>query len=91
MAGRFALPKIVNSNALFACNCSAYPHTIRFMDNILVITAMRAFGGRNSQKTLAVELGISEQYLSDIINEKRDVTEEIAKFFGYERVWRKIK
>lgn len=61
------------------------------MDNTVILSAVRAFVGRNNQKILANELGISPQYLSDIINEKRDITEEIAKFFGYERVWRKIK
>lgn len=61
------------------------------MEDTPVLTALRTFVGRNNQKIAAAELHISPSYLSDIINEKRDVTEEIAKFFGYERVWRKIK
>lgn len=38
-----------------------------------------------SQKALAKELGISESYLSDILNGRRCISEEVAKRLGYER------
>jgi hypothetical protein len=39
-----------------------------------------------SQKAFAKEAGISEQYLSDVLNGRRDVGEKILKWFGLERV-----
>lgn len=39
-----------------------------------------------SQKQFAKEAGISEQYLSDVLNGRRDVGDKILKWFGLERV-----
>lgn len=45
--------------------------------------AIRAAG---SQKALAKEAGISEQYLSDVMQGRRDIGDKILKWFGMERV-----
>lgn len=39
-----------------------------------------------SQKAFAKDAGISEQYLSDVLNGRRDVGDKILKWFGLERV-----
>ena len=39
-----------------------------------------------SQKAFAAEAGISEQYLSDVLNNRRDIGEKLLKWFGMERV-----
>jgi hypothetical protein len=39
-----------------------------------------------SQKAFAVQAKISEQYLSDVLNGRRDVGNKILKWFGMERV-----
>ena len=41
---------------------------------------------RGSQRALARELGVSEAYLSDIINGRRDPGRKILKALGLERV-----
>lgn len=46
-------------------------------------TAIKVSG---SQKAFAKEAGISEQYLSDVLNGRRDVGGKILKWFGLERV-----
>jgi len=40
---------------------------------------------RTSQKQLAAEIGISPQYLSDIMGGNRPVTDRIAQHYGYHR------
>jgi plasmid maintenance system antidote protein VapI len=45
----------------------------------------------SSQKDLAAELGISPQYFSDIIREKREISPKVAEKLGYQRSWEKIK
>jgi plasmid maintenance system antidote protein VapI len=44
-----------------------------------------------SQNVAAAELGISPQYLSDLLHHRRPVTDSIAQLFGYQKVvtWRK--
>lgn len=39
-----------------------------------------------SQKAFANEAGVSEQYLSDVLNNRRDIGEKLLKWFGMERV-----
>ena len=41
---------------------------------------------RGSQRTLARELGVSEAYLSDVINGRRDPGRKLLKALGLERV-----
>jgi transcriptional regulator with XRE-family HTH domain len=41
-----------------------------------------------SQKAVAEELGISEAYLSDILNGRKDVSDRIAAALGFE--WRLV-
>ena len=39
-----------------------------------------------SQQALAEQLGISTQYLNDVLNGRRDITQRFAEKFGYLRV-----
>ena len=39
-----------------------------------------------SQKQFAAKAKISEQYLSDVMNGRRDIGDKILKWFGLERV-----
>ena len=39
-----------------------------------------------SQKVFAKQAGISEQYLSDVLNGRRDIGDKLLKWFGLERV-----
>lgn len=39
-----------------------------------------------SQKGFAAEAGISEQYLSDVLNGRREIGNKLLKWFGMERV-----
>lgn len=39
-----------------------------------------------SQKAYAVKVGISESYLSDVLNERREISPRILKHLGLERV-----
>ena len=41
---------------------------------------------RGSQRILAKELGVSEAYLSDVINGRRDSGRKLLKALGLERV-----
>jgi DNA-binding transcriptional regulator YdaS (Cro superfamily) len=38
-----------------------------------------------SQRAVALELGISEVYLSDILNGRRDVSDNVARKLGYKK------
>ena len=44
---------------------------------------IRAMPGTSGQK--AVNLGISPQYLCDILNGRRDISSNVARRLGYER------
>lgn len=39
-----------------------------------------------SQKAFAKRVGLSESYLSDVLNKRRDISPRILKFLGLERV-----
>lgn len=39
-----------------------------------------------SQKKAAAKIGISPQYLNDIIHGRREVSPQVAEFFGYTRL-----
>lgn len=41
---------------------------------------------RSSQKKLAARLGISPQYLCDVLKGRREISAELASRLGYERV-----
>lgn len=41
---------------------------------------------KSSQKKLAEQIGISPQYLSDILKGRREVSESVAEKLGFERV-----
>lgn len=41
---------------------------------------------KSNQKTVAEQLGISPQYLSDILRGRREITGEVASKLGFERV-----
>lgn len=46
-------------------------------------TAIQVSG---SQKAFAKEASISEQYLSDVLNGRRDIGDKLLKWFSMERV-----
>jgi transcriptional regulator with XRE-family HTH domain len=60
------------------------------LDNFGMVALLRRECAGKKQKDFAVELGISEQYLSDIMSFRRDVTPKIAARYGYEQAWVKI-
>lgn len=45
-----------------------------------------AIAAAGSQKAFAAEANISEQYLSDVLNGRRDIGDKILKWFSMERV-----
>jgi DNA-binding transcriptional regulator YdaS (Cro superfamily) len=49
----------------------------------MVQIAIKAEG---SQKAFARRVGLSESYLSDILNRRREISPRILKFLGLERV-----
>jgi|HubBroStandDraft_1064217.scaffolds.fasta_scaffold52220_3 plasmid maintenance system antidote protein VapI len=62
------------------------------MNDKPVIDAMFREAERlGSGKRLAKHLDISEQYLSDILNERRSVSELVAIKMGFKAVWVKVK
>ncbi len=62
------------------------------MNDQIVIDAMFAEAERlGSGKKLAMQLGISEQYLSDILNNRRSVSEVVGLRMGYRAMWVKDK
>lgn len=44
-----------------------------------------------SQRAYAKHLGVSQAYLSDVINGRRDVSAELALLLGFERVTTYVK
>lgn len=46
---------------------------------------------RGSQRDLAHDIGITPQYLSDILKHRRPISAKVAAMFGYEMVFRKVK
>ncbi len=49
----------------------------------MVQIAIKADG---SQKAFAKRIGLSESYLSDVLNRRRNISPRILKFLGLERV-----
>lgn len=47
----------------------------------------------STQAELAKRLRVSETYLSDVLNERRRISDQFALKLGYERVvrWRKVR
>lgn len=45
-----------------------------------------AISAAGSQKAFAVTAGISEQYLSDVLNGRREIGDKLLKWFGMERI-----
>lgn len=56
----------------------------------IVVKVIKTKAAMSSQSEVAKELGVSPQYLSDILREKRSVSEAVAAKLGFERVWRKV-
>jgi len=50
------------------------------------ILVMAAVAIEGSQKAAAMRMGISTQYLNDVIRGRREISDRIAGFFGLERV-----
>ena len=58
------------------------------MNDTKVIDALYKAAERlGSGKKLAKQLDISEQYLSDILNQRRSVSELVASKMGFKAVW----
>ena len=51
-----------------------------------IIDKLFCMSRRSSQKELADELGISPQYLSDVLKGRREISAQLASKLGYERV-----
>lgn len=56
-----------------------------------VLAILRSYLG--NQKTLAKELGVSPQYISELLNGRKEVSKNIAAKFGYKKIimWVKSK
>jgi plasmid maintenance system antidote protein VapI len=58
------------------------------MDDTKVLTELKYFvNSCGSQKEAAKSLGISTQYLNDLLRSRRNISEEIAGKFGYKAEW----
>jgi len=58
------------------------------MDDSIIINELKLFVVEcGSQKEAAKSLGISTQYLNDLLRGRRNVSEEIASKFGYRAEW----
>jgi transcriptional regulator with XRE-family HTH domain len=53
-----------------------------------VMTELRKLMDGRTQRVVAAELGISQQYLADILKENRDLGEAVLRKLGFERVIR---
>lgn len=51
-----------------------------------VLNLLQKRQGKRSQKELAIELGVSPQYLSDVLNERKEPGSGILDPLGLERV-----
>lgn len=48
---------------------------------------LAAFCKKNkTQAAAAVKLGISQQYISDMLHQKRDISQEVAEKLGFRRI-----
>lgn len=51
-----------------------------------VIDRLRERAGKSSQKDVAAELGVSPQYLNDVLLYRRDISHPLARKLGYEKI-----
>jgi plasmid maintenance system antidote protein VapI len=63
------------------------------MTNPVIKDLLRLSDRLGSRKQAAITLGISPQYLSDILAERRGVSDNLAAKVGWQRntTWRKLK
>jgi plasmid maintenance system antidote protein VapI len=56
-----------------------------------IIKEIHKFCNKKSYKEAAQQMGISPQYLCDILLGRRAISEKVAAFFGYKKVikWKK--
>jgi transcriptional regulator with XRE-family HTH domain len=59
---------------------------MRYYSNDEIIALALIMRGERSQKALAKELGISEPYLSDFLNGRRDAGPAILKALGFDHM-----
>lgn len=52
-----------------------------------VIDELRARAALGSQKELAVRLSISQQYMSEVLSGRRDISKSLALKLGYTRIY----
>lgn len=45
---------------------------------------------KNNRQIVCNELGISQQYLSDILLGRRGISEAVGKKLGFERTWKRL-
>ena len=50
-----------------------------------LLNELRGMAARSNQKTVARELGITSQTLSDLLNDRMDISQRIAEAMGYRR------
>lgn len=55
------------------------------IDNAALVEVIRKRCAGTMQYMVAVELGVSPTYLSDVLNGKRDISAELAYKLGYTR------
>lgn len=58
----------------------------------IVLKTIQAKVTRTSQREVAIEMGVSPQYISDILAGRRAVSEAVAGKLGFEKscVWKKM-
>ncbi len=54
-------------------------------DNILKI--IKAAAMHSSQKQVSENLGISQQFLCDVLKRRRPITDRVLAAMGFKRVW----
>lgn len=50
-----------------------------------VRTMLRAYKGKTEQKSFALKIGCSQQFLSDVLTGRRDPTGPVLEYLGLER------
>jgi len=50
-----------------------------------LLEELRAMAAKSNQKTVAAKLGVTSQTLSDLLNDRMDISERIAQAMGYRR------
>ncbi len=56
------------------------------------IQKLRLMCAAQGQKAVAGKLGFSTAYINDVLHDRREISDKMAKALGYERVttWRRI-